>query len=438
MERNGKRAIFGWAMYDWANSAFATTVMAGFFPVFFKQFWSLGADTSVSTAQLGLGNSIAGVVVALCAPVLGAIADKGSTRKKFLLFFAVMGILMTMGLYLVKQGSWPLAILLYVLATVGFSGGNIFYDALITGVTTDDHVDMVSSLGFSLGYLGGGLLFALNVWMTLCPETFGFRGAGEAIKVSFLMVGLWWAVFSIPIFLFVGESGPKATGVRNGHSIRAGFRQLLDTFQEIRHLKTLFLFLLAYWLYIDGVNTVIRMAVDYGISIGLKPANLISALLITQFVGFPAALAFGFLGRKFGTRRAIFLAIFVYLFVSIWAAFMKSSTEFYVLAITVGLVQGGIQALSRSYYARLIPKGKSAEYFGFYNMVGKFSAIIGPVLMGGTGLFIRSLGYGSHTASRFSIASVAVFFIAGSILFYFVDEKTGKMELEYLSGTRNP
>ncbi|OQY42328.1 MAG: MFS transporter [Desulfobacteraceae bacterium 4572_87] len=384
MKRDGKKAIFGWAMYDWANSAFATTVMAGFFPIFFKQYWSLGADATVSTARLGLGNSIAGVVVAMAAPVLGAIADKGSTRKKFLLFFAVMGIFMTMGLYLVKQGNWPLAILLYVLATVGFSGGNIFYDALITGITTDDKVDMVSSLGFSLGYLGGGLLFALNVWMTLRPETFGFSGAG-------------------------------------------------DTFQEVRHLKTIFLFLLAYWLYIDGVNTVIRMAVDYGISIGLETSDLISALLITQFVGFPAALAFGFLGRKFGTRPAIFLAIVVYLFVSIWAAFMKSSTEFYVLAITVGLVQGGIQALSRSYYARLIPKSKSAEYFGFYNMVGKFSAIIGPVLMGGTGLYIRSLGYSSHTASRISIASVAVFFIAGGTLLYFVKEESGKEELKYLS-----
>ena len=436
MKQDGKKAIFGWAMYDWANSAFATTVMAGFFPVFFKQYWSLGADTTVSTARLGLANSIAGVVVAVAAPVLGAIADRGSTRKKFLLFFAVMGILMTMGLFLVSQGNWPLAILIYVLATVGFSGGNIFYDALITGITTDDKMDMVSSLGFSLGYLGGGLLFALNVWMTLQPATFGFSGAGEAVRFSFLMVGVWWAVFSIPIFLFVREPGQRAVRARDGHAVKAGFRQLIQTFQEVRHLKTIFLFLLAYWLYIDGVNTVIRMAVDYGISIGFETKDLISALLITQFVGFPSAIGFGFLGRKFGTRPAIFLAIAVYLFVTVWAAFMKSSTEFYVLAIIVGLVQGGIQALSRSYYARLIPVDKSAEYFGFYNMVGRFSAIIGPVLMGGTGLFVRFLGYGSHTASRISIASVAVFFIAGGILFYFVREDRGKKDLRYLSQNR--
>jgi len=246
-------------------------------------------------------------------------------------------------------------------------------------------------------------------------------------------VGLWWALFSIPIFLFVPEPGEKDARAKDGLPVKAGFRQLVHTFREVRHLKTIFLFLLAYWLYIDGVNTIIRMAVDYGISIGFETSDLISALLITQFVGFPAALAFGFLGRKFGTKPAIFLAIMVYLFVSIWAAFIKSSMEFYVLAIIVGLVQGGIQALSRSYYARLIPKSKSAEYFGFYNMVGKFSAIIGPVLMGGTGLFIRSLGYGSHTASRVSIASVAVFFIAGGILFYFVNEESGKQDLKYLS-----
>jgi len=432
MERNGKKAIFGWAMYDWANSAFATTVMAGFFPVFFKQYWSLGADTTVSTARLGLGNSLAGVVVAIAAPVLGAIADRGSVRKKFLLFFAVMGVLMTMGLYLVSQGNWPLAILLYVLATVGFSGGNIFYDALITGITTDDKVDMVSSLGFSLGYLGGGLLFAVNVWMTLRPMTFGFSGAGEAVRFSFLMVGVWWAVFSIPIFLFVREPGEKNIRTKMGRPVNDGLRQLMHTLKEVRHLKTIALFLLAYWLYIDGVNTIIRMAVDYGISIGFKTSDLISALLITQFVGFPSAIGFGFLGRKFGTKPAIFAAIAIYLFVSIWAAFMKTSTEFYVLAVIVGLVQGGIQALSRSYYARFIPVSKSAEYFGFYNMVGRFSAIIGPVLMGGTGLFIRHLGYDSQLASRISIASVAIFFIAGGILFYFVREERGKDELKYL------
>ena len=432
MQINDKKALFGWTMYDWANSAFATTIMAGFFPIFFKQFWSVGADTTLSTARLGMANSVAGIVVALCSPVLGAIADKGSSKKKFLLFFAFIGIVMTLALYMVSKGNWPTAVLLYVFATVGFSGGNIFYDALITGVASEKKLDFISALGFSLGYLGGGILFAVNVWMTLSPATFGFAGAGEAVKFSFLTVGVWWAVFSIPLMLFVRE--PTATEARSEvNAVKAGLSQLGETFQDIRHLKTIFLFLVAYWLYIDGVNTVIRMAVDYGISIGFKSNDLIVALLITQFVGFPSAIGFGYLGGKLGAKRAIFAAIAVYLFVSIWAAFMNRSTEFYVLAIIVGLVQGGIQALSRSFFARIIPIDKSAEYFGFYNMVGKFAAVVGPVFIGGVGLLVRQIGYSSNTASRISISSVSLFFIVGGVLLFFVNEEKGKEDLEYLS-----
>ncbi|MFQ5843013.1 MAG: MFS transporter, partial [Thermodesulfobacteriota bacterium] len=295
MGLDDKKAIFGWSMYDWANSAFATTVMAGFFPIFFKQFWSVGADTTVSTARLGLANSIASITVALSAPILGAIADKGTSKKKFLLFFTYMGIVITASLYMVSKGNWPMAVVLYVLASIGFSGGNIFYDALITIVASERKLDFVSALGFSLGYLGGGILFAVNVWMTLSPETFGFGNAGEAVRFSFLSVGIWWGVFSIPLLLFVKEPSGKAA--KSGlNMVKAGFTQLRETFQEVRHLKTIFLFLVAYWLYIDGVDTIVRMAVDYGISIGFKSNDLIVALLIVQFVGFPAAIGFGYLG----------------------------------------------------------------------------------------------------------------------------------------------
>jgi len=436
MQATDRKAVFGWAMYDWANSAFATTVMAGFFPVFFKQFWSVGADATLSTARLGLANSLAGIAVALCAPVLGAIADKGSSKKKFLLFFAFMGVVMTLALYLVSKGNWPAAVVLYVLATIGFSGGNIFYDALIVAVASERKMDVVSALGFSLGYLGGGLLFALNVWMTLSPATFGFSGPGEAVQFSFLTVGIWWALFSVPLFLFVREpvGARAASGV---NMIRAGFNEILSTFQEIRHLKTIFLFLLAYWLYIDGVDTIIRMAVDYGISIGLESNDLIVALLITQFVGFPSAIGFGLLGGRIGAKRAIFAAIAVYLLVTVWAPFMETSREFYIMAMAVGLVQGGIQALSRSFYATIIPPEKSAEYFGFYNMIGKFSAIIGPGFMGGVGLLVRSMGYSSNLASRISITSVSLFFLAGGVLLFFVSRERGKRELRYLSSERD-
>ncbi len=431
MQRDNKKSIYGWALYDWANSAFATTVMAGFFPIFFKQFWSAGADTTISTARLGLANSIAGVTVAFMAPLLGAIADKGTAKKKFLIFFAFMGVLMTSSLYMVSKGNWPLAVMVYVLATVGFSGSNIFYDSLIVGVASPKNFDRVSALGFSLGYLGGGILFALNVWMTLSPVTFGFADASEAVRFSFLTVGVWWAVFSVPIILFVQE---PANEDREGSTnvVKAGIAQLVKTLREVRHLKTVFLFLAAYWLYIDGVDTIVRMAVDYGISIGFETNDLILALLITQFVGFPSAIAFGYLGQKIGAKKAIFIAIAVYLFVSIWAAFITERNEFYMLAIIIGLVQGGIQALSRSFYARIIPANKSAEYFGFYNMLGKFAAVLGPVMMGGAGLLVRSMGYSSDIASRASISSISILFIAGGFLFYFVDEEKGRGEVRYL------
>jgi UMF1 family MFS transporter len=245
-------------------------------------------------------------------------------------------------------------------------------------------------------------------------------------------VGIWWFLFSIPLLLFVKEPYQERETSAGG-AVREGFEQLRGTFREIRHLKMIGLFLGAYWLYIDGVDTIIRMAVDYGMSIGFETADLLKALLITQFIGFPAALGFGFLGERIGTKRAIFLAIAIYLFVTLWGATMNDKREFYLLAMMVGLVQGGIQALSRSFYARIIPASRSAEYFGFYNMIGKFSVVLGPLLIGATAILAQSMGYADHMASRIGIAAVALLFIAGGILFFFVDEERGKREAGYLS-----
>ena len=428
MKNEDKKAIFSWCMYDWANSAFATTVMAGFFPIFFKKFCSDGVDTTVSTARLGIANSMASIFVAIIAPILGAIADKGSAKKKFLFFFASIGMIMTSGLYLISRGNWFMAGLLYVLAAIGFSGSNIFYDSLITAVAPDEKADMVSSLGFSAGYLGGGILFALNVWMTLSFKTFGFATAILAVQFSFLSVGIWWGLFSIPLFLFVQE--PLGTkGILKVNMVKAGFKQLGETIREIKNLRSIFLFLLAYWLYIDGVDTIIRMAVDYGISIGFHYNDLIVALLITQFVGFPSTVAYGYLGTKIGTKKAIYIAISVYLGVCVFGAFMQNKYHFFILAIIIGFVQGGIQALSRSFYARIIPIDKSAEYFGFYNMLGKFASVIGPVLVGTIGILIKSMGFSSNFASRISILSLSILFITGGTLFYFVDEEKAKEEI---------
>ena len=425
---SGRKAIFSWAMYDWANSAFATTVMAGFFPVFFNGYWSAGADTTVTTARLGLANSIAGITVALLAPVLGSIADRGSARKKFLVFFAFMGALMTASLWIVSRGDWKSAIFVFVLASIGFSGSIVFNDSLLVSVSGPNQRERVSALGYALGYLGGGLLFALNIAMTLRPAAFGLAGPEEAVRYSFLTVGAWWVVFTIPLIMFVKEKRPERTrGI--GRTVAGGMRELVGTFRAIRRLRMVFLFLVAYWLYIDGVDTIVRMAVDYGMSIGLERNDLITALLVTQFVGFPSAIAFGRIGARIGARRAIFIAIGVYLFVTVWAALMDSREEFYVLAVSVGLVQGGIQALSRSLFAGIVPEEKSARYFGFYNMVGKFAAVIGPVLIGTTGLVLKSFGTGTETATRLGITSVAILFIAGGILLYFVDEEKARREI---------
>jgi UMF1 family MFS transporter len=427
-----RKAVISWALYDWGNSAYATTVMAGFFPVFFKQFFCYGADAVTSTARLGFANSVAGIVIALCAPILGSIADRGTAKKKFLAFFMFLGVVMTCALALVAQGQWVLGVFIYIMGTIGFSGGNIFYDSLLPFVAPERKLDVVSALGFSLGYVGGGLLFAINMVMILKPAVFGFESPGEGVRWSFVTAGIWWFLFSIPLLLFVKEPFQEG-GASPRAAVREGFTQLWRTFLEIRHLKVIGLFLGAYWLYIDGVDTIIRMAVDFGMSIGLEPADLLKALLVTQFIGFPAALGFGFLGERIGTKWAIFLAIAIYLFVTIWGATMDTKREFYILAMTVGLVQGGIQALSRSFYARIIPARRSAEYFGFYNMIGKFSVVLGPLLIGAVAVAAQKIGFPDHVASRAGIAAVALLFVAGGILFYFVDEERGKREAGYLS-----
>ena len=442
MEAN-RKAVWGWALYDWANSAFATTVMAGFFPLFFKQYWSYGADVNVSTAQLGFGNSIASLIVALLAPILGAIADKGSVKKKFLVFFAYLGVLMTAALFLVQKGQWAWAIFIYVMGIIGFSGANVFYDALLPSVADEKKIDFVSGLGFSMGYLGGGLLFLVNVLMTLMPQRFGLPDATAAVRFSFLSVALWWGLFTLFSIFWVPEKKVPVAEEGAESMVTAGFRQFVGTFKKIRHLKVVFLFLLAYWFYIDGVDTIIRMAVDYGLSLGFRSTDLIIALLIVQFVGFPSALVFGKLGERWSVRKSIFLAIGIYMGVTMWGVMMTQKMEFYILAIVIGLVQGGIQALSRSFYSRLIPKNQAAEYYGFYNMLGKFAVIFGPALMGLVGLIVKrilmppfptpeQMTAVGQLASRWGIGSILLLFIVGGILFYFVDEEKGRQQAALL------
>ncbi len=442
-----QKPVWGWALYDWANSAFATTVMAGFFPLFFKEFWSVSADVNISTARLGFANAGAGLLVALMAPVLGAIADKGAMRKKFLIFFTYFGVLTTAALFFVQKGHWAWAAFLYMMGSIGFSGANIFYDALLPSVANEKRIDYVSGLGYALGYLGGGLLFLLNILMALWPRKFGLADTNAAIRFAFLTVAMWWGLFSIFTIVWLPRDISRLITPVKKQIVHEGFRQLAGTIKKIRSLKTVFLFLLAYWFYIDGVDTIIRMAIDYGLSIGFAVDHLIIALLMVQFIGFPAALLFGKLGERWGTRKAIFLAIGIYIGVTLWGAMIRNPGEFFILAAAIGLVQGGIQALSRSYYSRLIPHDNAAEFFGFYNMVGKFAAILGPAIMGIVGLAARRMllppfptieqvQQAGQAAARWSIASILLLFFAGGILLYFVDEKRGKQDVTCLAEKR--
>ena len=410
---HSRRPLLSWALYDWANSAFATTVMAGFFPAFFQRYWSLGVDPTVSTSRLGIANGVAGFVVAVMAPMLGAIADRCGRRKRFLVAWSLLGIVGTALLWFVERGDWWAAAALFVAGTIGFAASNVFYDALLLDVASEAELDRASAYGYSLGYLGGGLLFGLNVLMTVKPGWFGLADAAEAVRASFVTVAAWWFVFMLPLALNVRER-PGEAGMTLAAATTAGLRELAATLRQVARYRELALFLVAYWLYIDAVNTIIKMAVDYGVALGLPTESLLAALLMTQFVAFPAALAFGWLGGRIGSKRGILLGIVIYTLATLYAFFLDSVAEFFALAAVIGLVQGGVQSLSRSFFGRLVPAGKGGEFFGFYNMMGKFATVVGPLLVA-----VVALTTGS---SRASIASLAILFVAGGVVLLFVRE----------------
>lgn len=402
-----RRSIFSWALYDWGNSAFATTVMAGFFPLFFKQYWSTGVDASISTLRLGVANSLGSLLIALLAPLLGALADAGQGQKRWLLRFTLLGVICTGLLALVGEGNWSLAAGLYVLASFGFMGGIVFYDSLLVAVAAPEQRDRVSALGYALGYLGGGLLFAVNAYMVMAPESFGLSGKTQAVQLSFVTVAVWWGMWAIPLFRFVHD--PSAREHQGAWTeARRAVATLRATFHKIRGHRNVYGFLIAYWLYIDGVDTIVRMAVDYGLALGLESSDLILALLVTQFVGFPAALVFGRLGERIGAKRGILVGLCVYLGITLYAAFLTTATGFFVMAGVVGLVQGGVQALSRSAYSLLVPPEHAGEFFGFYNMLGKFAAIVGPLLVGAASALTGS--------PRWSILTLIPLFLVGGAL----------------------
>ncbi len=491
---SSRRIVNAWVMYDWANSAFATTTMAAVLPVFFSMVAAKGALTPVQASSTwGLTQTVGMLLVALGAPVLGAIADYSGAKKRFLAAFAIPGILAASLMVFISTGDWLLAAILYIIGEMGFSGSLIFYDALLPHVAKSDEIDMVSARGYAMGYLGGGLLLAINVLMIQMPDAlgitalgsrFGVEGVEMATRLSLMSVGIWWAVFSIPLLRHVPEPPRvKLQAEQRVSPVRGGFARLARTFKELRTYRQLTIFIVAFWIYNDGIGTIIKMATIYGAEIGIGQIDLIGALLLTQFIGIPFSLMFGrlpqrdnprqafflslvicsaiailgaglaaprlgitsgpvavglavgligvgalfswFIGqrwlaplaRRMSTKNAILLGLVVYTLVSIWGYFLATAAEFWLLAVMVGLVQGGSQALSRSLFGNMAPKAQTAEFFGFYDMSSKFAGLVGPAVFAVVGQLAGS--------SRLSIFSLIVFFIVGGFILSRVNEVEG-------------
>ena len=417
-DRTYRKIINSWAMYDWANSAFATTIMAAMFPPFYRAMaTAAGMTEGNATAAWAYTTSIALLIVALLAPVLGAISDHTGGKKWYVAFFAVMGILGTGLMVVLGEESYVLGSVLFIMGMVGFAGANVFYESLLPHIAKKGDIDQVSTRGYALGYLGGGILLIINMLWYNWPDLFFMPGAGFAVRASFFSVAVWWAVFSIPLFRNVPEPPVVRTEDEPVNVLSGGFARLGHTFRRMASYRQLLLFLVAFWVYNNGIGTIMTMAVAYGDEIGIELEHMVIALIITQFVGIPFSFAFGRLARRIGAKRGILLAIVVYTLISIAGYFMQTATHFYILAFAVGFVQGGSQALSRSLYGNMVPKSQTAEFFGFYSTSSKIAGVLGPLLFG----VVSQITGGS----RLSILSLIIFFLVGGLLLIRVDVREG-------------
>jgi UMF1 family MFS transporter len=412
--------IRAWAMYDLANSAFAVTIITAIFPVYFTSVAAADLPPGEATRLLARTTTVAMAISAVLAPILGAIADYTPVKKRLLGLFMAIGCVGAASLALVMRGDWLLAAVLFGLGNVGFTASLTFYDSLLPHIAREDEIDRVSTGGFALGYLGGGVILALNVAWILSPATFGLRDAAQASRLSFASVAVWWFLFSIPLFRRVPEPATRADA--GAHStmtlITAAFAGLLRTLSEIRRYRNAFLLLIAFVIYADGIGTIQRLATSYGAELGIDQGALITAILMVQFAGIPFAFLFGMLAGRIGAKTAIFIGLAVYVLLTVSAYYMKTERDFYVLALLVATVQGGTQALSRSLFASMIPKARSSEFFGFFSIFEKFGAILGPAVFE---MASRTTG-----SSRSAILSVVVFFIAGAAMLSFVNVKEGQ------------
>jgi len=401
-------------MYDWANSAFSTTVMAGFFPVFFKNYWSEGTDPTLTTARLGTAISISSLIIAVISPTLGAMADLHGYKKNFNFLFMCLGALSCFSMGFIGHGQWQWAILAYGLAMMGFNASSVFYDALLPEVAAGRDMDYASSLGYSLGYLGGGLLFLINVLMYLKPQIFGIADPVTAVKISFITVAVWWFLFTLPLQMNVHEARLCQPSQKFLIKTLESLKTLKQTLLDLTQNRNLLTYLVSYWLFIDGVYTVITMAIDFGINIGLESKDLIAALILTQFIGFPFAWLFGKLTPRWGCRKPILFCIAVYSLTVVMSVFMSEPWHFYLLATIIGMVQGGVQSLSRSLFGQMIPVKSSGEYFGLFNLVGRFASILGPLFVG--------IGTHFSGSARMGLLSLIVLFLVGGFLLHQVHE----------------
>lgn len=416
----GRPELRAWAMYDWANSAFATTVMAAFLPIYYSTVAAAELGATTATAYWGYTTAIALALVAVLSPVLGAIADYMGAKKRFLAVFMSFGVTFTALLWFIGAGTWMLASAIFIVANVGFAGANVFYEALLSSVARQDELDRVSTSGYALGYVGGGVLLALNAAWYLSPESFGFANGDQAVRASFVSAAVWWALFSIPLFRRVKEPVARLTPgeVAGLDPARVGFARVASTLRDIRRYPDLFLFLLAFLIYNDGVGTIIKMAAIYGEEVGIESAHLIGAFIVVQFVGIPFTFGFGHLAARLSARSGILVCLLVYTLIAVIGFVMDAAWQFWMLAVMVAMVRGGIQGLSRSLYASMIPAGRSTEFFGFYSVSSKFAGIFGPLIFAIVG---QSTG-----TSRWAILSLIAFFVLGALLLLRVDVAAGR------------
>ncbi|MCH1416742.1 MAG: MFS transporter [Gammaproteobacteria bacterium] len=392
------KKFYSWVLYDWANSAYATIVLAGFFPIIFAEYFATSVLPSERTLYLGISNSVASLILIFIAPIFGLLSDKFSNKKLFLLIFASLSISSTLILSLIAKDSYVLASIFFSISLLGFMMSNVFYDSMLLNFESHEY-DKISSTGYAVGYLGGGIAFVFTL-------VFLYSNSDSSIeiissnKIAFVFAALWWLLFMIPLIIYWIE--------KPNHQIQT--TNIIDTFKEIKLNKPILFFLISYWIYIDGVDTIIRMAINYGLILGFTNYDLLVALLVTQFVAFPGTLIINKISELSSVTTTISGCLIMYLIITLLSYSLDSIYEFYLIACLIGFVQGGIQALSRSYFAHLIPNNKHSEYFGIYNMLGKFAALIGPLLVG----FVT---YASNNA-RLGILSISIFFIIGLIMFY--------------------